>query len=158
MTLEQGKDLATILGVVVAAATLAKGTLEYTRAAVLRRMEYFSTMKSAFIADSAFAKITELLESGSQSFEECDQRQKWRYLLFFEEVALLTKARLLHDELALYMFGYYALLCDRSKPFWSSSFPKNQEYWPLFFSFVKRMEEVERKKADLPAFVARLRA
>jgi len=57
------------------------------------------------------------------------------------------------------MFGYYALLCDRSESFWSKSFPKDRSYWPLFFDFVERMRKVEELKRNNPKkFVAHLRA
>ena len=158
MSLEQAKDLATIIGVAAALATLFKALLEYSRSAVLRRIEYFAKMKKEFLEDTAFAKVTELLETDNPQLAKIPTRDKWRYLYFFEEVALLLRARLIHDEVACYMFGYYALLCDRSHSFWSSSFPKDEGYWLLFFDFVKRMRTVEQSKRSNPkAFVARMR-
>ena len=119
---------------------------------------YFAKIKEQFLRDAAFARLTELLETDDPGLSEVPARDKWRYLYFLEEVALLLKARLIHDRVACYMFGYYALLCDRSQTFWSSSFPKDEAYWLLFFDFVKRMREVERSKRSNPkAFVARMR-
>ena len=169
MTLTDAKDLATIIGVAVAVTTLAKGLWEYSRNSVLRRVEHFAKIKDEFLTDVAFAKLTELLETERAAQERGEQddpgladfpaRDKWRYLYFFEEVALLLRERLLRDELACYMFGYYALLCDRSHWFWSYSFPKDEAYWPLFFDFVKRMKPVEHsKRLNRTAFVARIRA
>jgi len=169
LTFTDAKYLATIIGVVAAVATLAKGLWEYSRRTVLRRVEYFAKIRQEFLKDAAFAKLTELLETERAAQERGEQkdpgladisaRDKWRYLYFFEEVALLLRARLIRAELACYMFGYYALLCDRSQWFWSPSFPKDEAYWPLFFDFVKRMAVVERsKRLNRRAFAARIRA
>lgn len=159
MDLAQAKDLATIIGVVAAVATLLKGLWEYSRSTVLRRIEYFTNLKDRFLKDAAFATLTELLETDDPKLRTIPARDKWRYLSFFEEVAVLLRARLIRDELACYMFGYYALLCDRSRSFWCDSFPKNEFYWLLFFDFVKRMQAVERsKKANPQVFVTRLGA
>jgi len=159
LSLANAKDIATIIGVAAAIATLFKGLWEYSRSIVLRRIEYYAKMKDQFLKDVAFARLTELLETDDSGLGEICARDKWRYLCFFEEVALLLRAGLIRDELACYMFGYYALLCDRSHSFWSESFPKDETYWPLFFDFVKQMRIVERsKKLDRRAFVARMGA
>lgn len=164
MNLTDAKDLFTIIGVVAALATLVKGLWEYRRAGVLKRIEYFAKMKEQFLKDTAFVEITERLEAELLKPEdsrlgEIESRDKWRYLSFFEEVALLLRARLIRKELACYMFGYYALLCDRSHSFWCDSFPKNEAYWSLFFDFVAQMRPVERSKhVNRKAFIAKIGA
>ena len=157
LTLTNSKDIATIIGVGVAVATLLKGLWDYHNSAVLRRIEYFARLKEQFLKDAAFAKLTELLETDDPGLGEISARDKWRYLAFFEEVALLLRARLIRDELACYMFGYYALLCDRSQWFWSPALPKDEAYWLLFFNFVERMRPIERSKHVNPKnFLARI--
>ena len=93
---------------------------------------YFARIKEQFLE----TRLSPNLRSGSSLYDpgsaEVCVSDKVRYLYFFEEVALLLKARLIHDKVACYMFGYYALLCDRSRSFWSSSFPKDEAYWLLF--------------------------
>ena len=158
MNLTDYKEVATIVGVAVALVTLLKVLVEYTRSSVLRRVEYVAKVKEQFLQDAAFAKITELLETDDPSLGEVSPRDKWRYLYFFEEVALLLRARLIHDKVACYMFGYYAVQCDRSCWFWSPSFPKKKDYWLLFFDFVERMKTVEEFKRSNPRlFVAKMR-
>ena len=157
MSLQDAKDFATIVGVAVALATLIKALVEYNRSMVLRRVEHFAKLRDEFLKDDGLARLTELLENDA-SLSEVNPREKWRYLSFFEQVALMVRARLIRDELACYMFGYYALLCDRSESFWSKSLPKDRSYWPLFFDFVERMKTVEKlKRTDRTEFVARLR-
>jgi hypothetical protein len=159
LSLQDAKDFATIVGVAVALATLIKALIEYHRSLVLRRVEHFAKLRDEFLKDESLARITELLERNDARLSEVSTREKWRYLSFFEQVALLVRARLIREELAGYMFGYYALLCDRSESFWSVSFPKNRAYWPLFFDFVEHMRKVEElKRTNRHAFVARLRS
>ncbi len=152
------KDLATIIGVVIAVAALAKGILEYTRNAVQARVERFAKLRQEFFDDPRIAKITELLETDDPKLADVSARDKWRFLGFFEQVALLLRAHLTTDQLAYYMFGYYATLCDRSRWFWGSAFPKDEAYWLLFLDFVRRMKVVEdSKRADPSKFVAKIR-
>ena len=88
------------------------------------------------------AEITQLLEKDKDDprLKDVSPEDKWRYLYFFEEVALLLKAGLIHEKVACYMFGYYAVLCDQSSSFWSASFPKKKDYWFLFSDFVEHMK------------------
>ena len=159
MTPEDVKNLMPVVVAFIALATLIKAVLEYRRGAVFRRVEYFAKMRDEFLKDKAFAALTELLERKDPCLGEFRASDKWRYLFFFEYVALLVRARVIREELACYMFGYYALLCDRSEFFWSESFPKDRLFWPLFFDFVERMKEVEKlKRVNQKKFVRRLRS
>ena len=158
-SLSDTKDLATILGVGVGVLTLLKGLAEYKRSALLVRVERFSKLKEQFLKDAVLAKITELLETDDPQLREVPAREKWQFLFFFEEIALLLRAGLITDELACYNFGYYALRCNRSQFFWTTAFPKDEAYWPFFLSFVRRMEPVEAlKKNNREKFVAAIRA
>jgi hypothetical protein len=159
MSFEHVKDLATIIGVLAGVASLGKALWEYSRSAVLRRAEYFAQLDSRFLNDPVFIKLTDLLETNDPAIAKAPTRDKYRYLCFFEEVALLLRADLLREELACYMFGYYAMLCHKSSSFWSDSLPIKRDYWPLFCDFAERMKVVEdSRRANEKAFVARLGA
>lgn len=159
MDLSQARDIATIVGVVIAIVTLLKGYMEYRRKACLERIQHFADLKKEFKESEAIAKIVELLETDDPQLAEVAPRDKWLFLCFFEEITILLRAGLVTDVLAYYMFGYYAICCERSLYFWNSSFPKNEAYWLLFFYFVARMKPVERSKSkDLQAFVERIHA
>lgn len=159
MSLSDAKDVATIVGVIIAVAALLKGYIEYRRNACLGRIQHFANLKQEFKENATIARITELLETDDPQLAEVSPRDKWQFLCFFEEITILLRAKLITDVLAYYMFGYYAIRCDRSLHFWNNSFPKNKEYWLLFFDFVARMEPVETSKVpDLSAFVAKIRA
>jgi hypothetical protein len=153
------KDIATIVGVVIAVVTLLKGYVEYRRNACLGRILHFSNLKKEFKEDPVITRITELLETKNPQLTEVSRQDKWRFLCFFEELNILLRAGLITDVLACYMFGYYAILCDSSEYFWSETFPRDEKYWLLFFDFLTRMKSVESlKERDRFAFVARIRA
>jgi hypothetical protein len=159
MSLSEAKDVATIVGVMVAVIALVKGYMEYRRNACLARIQHFSDLKREFKEDPTITKITELLENDDPQLAEVSRWEKWRFLCFFEEINILLRAKLITDVLAYYMFGYYATLCDKNQYFWNDSFPKKKEYWLLYFDFVARMEPVEASKEhDRSAFVANIRA
>jgi hypothetical protein len=159
MSLSEAKDIATIVGVVIATVALAKGYMEYRRNACLGRIQHFADLKQEFKENPIIAKIAELLEIDDPQLAEIPPRDKWQFLCFFEEVTILLRARLITDVLAYYMFGYYATRCERSRYFWNSSFPKDEAYWLLFFYFVARMKSVECSKSKDPrTFVERIRA
>jgi len=158
MNLSVIKDLATIVGVLVAIGTVVKGYWEYRRNALLGRVEHFCNLKKEFIDDEPIAKITELLEANDPKVGDVPPLDRRRYLCFFEEVALLLRAGLITDDLAFYMFGYYATLCDSRTEFWKS-IPKDEKYWVLYFDFLSRMKAVEASKnSDHSAFIERIRA
>jgi hypothetical protein len=156
-TLSNIKDIATIVGVVIAVVTLLKGYLEYRRNACLARIQHFSDLKKEFKEDPVITKITELLETKDPTLADVSRQEKWRFLCFFEEITILLRAGLITDVLACYMFGYYAILCDRSEYFWTESFLRDEEYWLLFFDFLAKMKSVESlKEHDRNAFVAKI--
>jgi hypothetical protein len=159
MNLSAAKDVATIVGVVIAVIALLKGYIEYRRNACLASIQHFSNLKQEFKEDPTITKITELLEKDDPQLADVSSRDKWRFLCFFEEINILLRAKLITDVLAYYMFGYYATLCEKNQYFWNDSFPKDKAYWLLFFDFVARMKPMEdSKEHDRSAFVANIRA
>jgi hypothetical protein len=172
-TLQDGADLAAIIGVLVAIATLSYSLFVYRRRAVLDRVKHFASLKKEFLTDRALFQITELLEEDRRSdvhgavdpcpsqdkWSNVPSQAKWQYIYFFEQVALLHRAGLIRAELACYMFGYYAVLCADNHFFWNLDFPKDKDYWSLFFTFVTDMERVlKAKQRDPTAFANKLRA
>jgi hypothetical protein len=41
-----------------------------------------------------------------------------RYEAVFEELAIIRNSRLINDRATLYMFGYWAILCNKSDNLW----------------------------------------
>lgn len=179
MTLTDGADLAAIIGVAVAIATLSYSLFVYGRRTLLDRVKHFASLKKEFLTDEALFRITELLEEErrrseltakdatsipsqdkwQEEWQKVKSQDKWHYIYFFEQVALLLRARLIRKELAYYMFGYYAVLCAHSRFFWSSDFPREEQYWLVFVNFVQEMQDVMKSRRENPiAFVKGVRA
>jgi hypothetical protein len=89
MSLSEAKDVATIVGVIIAVMTLIKGYMEYRRNAILGRVQHFSSLKQEFKENATIAKITELLETDDPQLANVPPRDKWHFLCFFEEVTIL---------------------------------------------------------------------
>lgn len=159
MTLSDTKDVATILGVIIAVVTVLRGYMEYRRNLCLARISHFFNLKKEFENDPIIVNITDLLETDDPLLAEIGKREKWRFLCFLEQVAILLRAGLITDVLACYMFGYYAILCDRSKFFWNEKFLRDEDYWLLFFDFLAKMKSVRSSREhDRSAFVGKIRA
>ncbi len=100
MSLTDAKDLATVLGLVVALITLIKGVFEFTEQGAQTRAEQFVSMRRRFKDDPGFKEICDLLKTDDPklreipigpcstiSFQLC---RKWR----MEDDFVLDKRRL----------------------------------------------------------------
>jgi hypothetical protein len=138
--------LATV-GAAVGLLTAWKSVDEYRRQGTIRRIEFFLEARKRLSENATYQEIINLLESDSGALSAIPIRAKISFVGFFEEIALLLNSRVIRDEVAHYMFGYYALKCWESKNFWildeRPQKPLDNEtepYWTLFREFIKRME------------------
>jgi hypothetical protein len=83
-------------------------------------------------------RVTSQCECITEPFKE-----KRDLLGFFEEIALMMNSGLIRNEVAHYMFGYYAIKCWESKYFWSTVY-RESIYWSLFRDFVEQMKQIEQ--------------
>lgn len=84
-----------------------------------------------------------MLETGSPDLAKIPLSTKLQFVGFHEEVALMLNSKLLREEVAHYMFGYFAIRCYDSVHFWEDE-DKAHMYWSLFRSFAERMKEFEK--------------
>ena len=141
------KDILSLtLGSVVAAvglANLIRAIIEYRRNATTKRLELFLLMRTRLREDPTFKEICGLLETDDPKLREIPLFEKDRFTGFFEELAIFHDSDLIGDDVALYMFGYYAIRCNQSKNFWHG-LSRSQPLWSLFFSFAEDMEDAEK--------------
>jgi hypothetical protein len=152
------KDVLTLVisavAVIVGFITLIKGLIEFRKSTITKRLELFLSMRSRLREDSNFIEICELLERDDPKLRVIPLVQKDRFTGFFEELAIMRNSGLMTDELALYMFGYYAILCNKSENYWYG-LNKKQVLWSLFFDFASDMERrrdsyrYDRKRLNL---------
>ena len=148
------KDTLTLIVSVVVASvgfdTLLKAIIEHKRSVAAKRLELFLEMRKRLRDDEEFSNICNLLEE--EGWEEERQGevatklrnippvQKDRFLGFFEGLAIMRNSGLINDQVAAYMFGYYAIKCKKSESFWEGLDPEDP-FWALFFSFAEDMQQ-----------------
>lgn len=134
------KDLAILVGLVAALWGLYKGVIEFRLQGTQKRAEVFLKKQAEYFGNKAFNEIRTLLETDSAALSTIPVEDKRAYLTFFEEVAILRNSKLLNDNLAFYMYGYYAAMCLQSEHFWSN-INKDKTYWIVFLSFAESMRD-----------------
>jgi hypothetical protein len=144
MNLAEAKDYVAVLGGavggVVALSTLLKSLAEYQKQGAQKRAEQFLTLRDRY-AD--FADLFPLLEEDAVELKDQLYERKIAFLGFHEELALLVNSQLMRQEVAHYMFGYYAMRCWKSANFWSG-LNRDSIYWAAFADFAKRMEQMQK--------------
>jgi hypothetical protein len=142
VTLTDWKDIATVVGTLVALGVLIKGVLEYTAQGAQKRAEQFFAIRNRLKQNESFKNICDLLERDDPSLEKLAFKEKRDFLGLFEEVTLLMNSGLIRKPVAHYMFGYYAIRCWESKHFWVDV-NRNSSYWAAFRRFVDEMKGLE---------------
>jgi len=143
MTLDDAKDIATIIGVGIAVVGFAKAVFEYVQQGVQKRAQAYFDLERSFWKDESLTAICKLLEDDDPALATIPLATKILFVAFHEDVALMLNSKLLSEGVAHYMFGYYAILCDASVHFWKGEY-KMSPYWSLFRSFVERMKKFEK--------------
>jgi hypothetical protein len=102
--------------------------------------------------DLSFRKICELLEMRSSELEQVSFAEKDAFVMLFAEVYLLWNSKMFNNEVVYYMFGYYALLCDRDEGghFWSGGLDKGSPSYGHFRKFIEGLRKVEKAEGYVP--------
>jgi hypothetical protein len=159
---------------ILAVLAFVRGLPEYKKQGSQRRATLLLDMRYRFRKHSAFKCICDALDRKYRKFgetchldkddgiwDEVNYGDRWDFINFFEEVALMVNSRLMSDDVAYDMFGYYAISfseeCDscndgydekRSRsPF--IGFVKDDDMKtsrPLFNNFVEKMKGIAEKK------------
>lgn len=143
------KDLAIILGGLVALITFLSGVLEYARQGHQQRAQHFVQMRRRFLETPQYREILDLLASDDPTLAQVSIQEKRNFVGFLEEVALMMNSKIINREVAHYMFGYYVLLCKRSKHFWEG-LDRESVYWSVFRRFAAEMERLGERGAEPP--------
>lgn len=145
ISLSDYKDIATIIGVIVAGATLIRGLIEYAYQGKQKRAEHFFNLRKKLKGNIVFKNICKLVENDSRDLLNIPFEDKRDFLGLFEEIAIMKKSGLVKPKIAYYMFGYYAIRCWESEFFWSSV-NKESIYWKVFKDFVYEAKQFESNK------------
>jgi len=142
------RDIATIVGVIVAVATLIRGLVEYAHQGKQKRAEHFFNLRKKLKENAVFKNICALLDSGDKELINIPFEEKRDFLGLFEEVAIMKKSGLIKPEVTYYMFGYYAIRCWKSQYFWNSV-NRDSLYWKIFKDFAEESMKFESKNNNL---------
>jgi len=150
LTLEIIKTVATVGTATIAAVAIIKGYAEYKLNAVQKRVELFEKYRVKLKENETIRNIIDLLEHNDPNIRQVHRTERYFFLGFYEEIALLVNSGVLRPEIAHYMFAYYAELCWDSDSFWHD-INRNSMYWRVFREFVEQMKDLENKNLTIPS-------
>jgi hypothetical protein len=144
-SLSDWKDVFTITGVIVSFTLLLLALVQYRKAEKQKSAEHFFKLRDKYNTDATFVKIREIIDSPDNrdiSSREINIDDKRKFLGFYEEIAIMVKSGLIKEELAFYMFGYYAVRCNKMDAF-TSYINEDKEYWEIFSEFAAKMKNYD---------------
>ena len=140
MTLEAAKDLSFVIGGIVALITLMMTYIEFSRQNASKRAEFFLSMRRRLKENAILKDLSDQVERKVPGLADVPLKDKFEYVGFFEEVALMVNSGIMHPEVAHYMFAYYAISCWESAAFWTNGMNRESPFWAMFRDFVDRMK------------------
>ena len=145
MTLNELKDLATIAAGIIAIFSLLKGLAEYSRDARHRRLQTLIHLRIRFTDSTALQTVREAIEDDDpEALSRVKKNLRIDFAALFEEVSLMLNSKLITENVAHSMFGFYAIQANESEAFWKGfNKIKNEIYWKPFTDFSDRMKDFE---------------
>lgn len=150
---------AAIVAVFKTLGELKKNRVQRAEDLKLKRAEFTLTQHRRLFDDATLNSVLALVDGDDPRLAA---REMWepkrKFLTFFEELCLLVKSDLVSEEVALYMFGYYALAAYEGKNF-RIGIAWEERYWGLFFkfasdakTFLEKGDEKQREKFNSMRF------
>lgn len=136
------KDIAIILGTILALFTFVNGILEYGRQGRQKRADQFVLIRRRLKENETFKHLTDMALRNDPALAQTLTADRRDLLGLFEEVALMMNSGLIRKEVAHYMFGSYVIACYECDYFWVD-LDRNNFYWKLFNSFAQQMQVIE---------------
>lgn len=118
--------------------------------AKLKRTEFFLNQHRRLFDNPELYSVLCLIDSDSEKLrpeEMWDKKRK--FLTFIEEIALLVDSDQINENVAYYMFGYYAR-CAKEGINFGEGIDLAQEYWGLFYKFSAAAEEFANQHPNGP--------
>lgn len=125
-------------------------------AARLKRTEFFLSQHRRLFDDKDLYEVLCLVDADKARLAEEDMWDKKRkFLVFFEEIALLVRSNQIDKNVAFYMFGYYAL-CARYGENFAEGIDPSREHWCLFYEFSDGAETFLNENKNGPSHLVAL--
>lgn len=148
-TLDLIKTIAISATSFVAIFTLIKGYSEYRLSVKQKRSELYETYRQKLKENETIRRVVVALENDIGDIAEISRIDRYMFLGFYEDIALLMNTKLIKPEIAHYMFGYYAMRCWENDMFWED-INRESHYWRVFREFVEKMKDLEDRKMTIP--------
>lgn len=117
-----------------------KDNADSARAILLSRTQFFLDQHRRLFDNPELYEVLSLTDNDDLQLADVAMHDKKRKLLtFFEEIALLVQAKQISEEVAYYMFGYYAINARAGKNF-AIGIDMQSVYWKMFFEFAEKAE------------------
>ncbi|MBL7997049.1 MAG: hypothetical protein JNL32_00285 [Candidatus Kapabacteria bacterium] len=136
------KDVAIIIGSLVALFTFINGIIEYGRQGRQKRADQFVIIRRRLKENETFKHLTDMALRNDPALADVLPADKRDLLGLFEEAALMMNSGLIRKEVAHYMFGSYVIACYESEYFWVN-LNRTELYWQLFNDFAMQMQHIE---------------
>lgn len=127
---------------ILAIVTLIKGYYEYKLSTRQKRIEFYEKLGTKLETDENLKTIIDYLETGNPELRKISRFNRYKFLRYYEDIALIMNSGLLKPKIAHYMFSYYAIRCADSTDFWHD-INKEAIYWKTFIDFVSQMRSIE---------------
>lgn len=106
----------------------------------LRRTEFTLAHHRRLYEDPVIWRVLSMLEGDRPELATVEMWEaKRKFVTFIEELWLLVRAKYIDEQVALYMFGYYAKTAYKS-PNFGAGFEWDPQFWGLFMEFAERSE------------------
>ena len=116
---------------------------------LLDRTKFFLEQHRRLFDNAELFEVLKLIDGDNPSQlsgpDMYDKKRK--FLAFFEEIELLVSSKLINEDVAYYMFGYYAKTARELSVFWDGLDPA-EEHWTKYYSFVKGYETYKTKSTS----------
>lgn len=129
-----------------AVGTLFLGFWKFRQGNLQRRTENFARLRAKFHEIEGLPSLLEKLDLG-QDVTNVSYRVKLNFIGLYEDLFILFENKLIEKNVALYMFGFYAMKCEDSDTFWAE-LSKEDPYWTAFHQFA----------SEAKAFTPKIRA
>ena len=141
-------DISTVIGILFFFFTAITAVIEFRRQGSQKRAEFFFEKVNDLWSTDSYKKIMTCLDlSDHEALRSIPHYEKMAFLDTYEEIAFLMNSGLIRKEVASYMFGYYAIACWESDPFWNvPGLNKEGKYWNVFRNFIEQMKEYDSSR------------
>jgi hypothetical protein len=129
------------LSLVVAVGTFVKAVAEFRLQNRLKRFEKYQEMNKLYNESPNLTAFRDALRMGGDILANYDVIEKYKFMAFYEDIAMMCQSGLMRIEVAAYLFGYDAREASGRPEFVANlDDVRNDPNWTLFWNFCNRLD------------------